>query len=596
MDNKKKWYKNKFLTMFIFGFIGFSLMTMYMSSGDETVKMQKITYSKFLDLIENKSIKEIELSNYDTEAVITLKNGNQYKFERYYADDSFIYDLKDQKVSIIIPEKKEVSILSKALGFFLTSIFPLLILFAFLLYMYRGSINKLGDMSDSYIQDVNGVKFEDVAGIDEVKSDMLELLDYLKNPAEYEKDGIKMPKGIIFHGPSGNGKTLLAKALANEAGVKFFSAGGSEFVEMIAGRGALKVRKLFEQASKEKFSIIFIDEIDAVGKKRSLSLNSNEEREQTLNQLLICMDGFKSNNVIVIAATNRLEILDEALLRPGRFDKHLYIGMPDISAREQLFKLYLKDKNVSSNIDIKTLAKMTIGFSGAEIANLVNQANHAKRKKNKKEIDMEILHEVRDTLVLGKEKKIELTEKDKKIIAYHEVGHAVIGLLRCEGYTIDKITMIPRDKSLGVTLQIADNDKYLHTEKELHSQICMSLGGRAAEDIFMGYITTGSSGDLDAATKIARSMIVNYGYMHTNKKETNSLGLMSFNSLDEMSSTAKLETEKFINEILSVEYNNALQLLQDNKELVEMLVKDLEEKETLHREDIYKIYKNYRNW
>ncbi|WP_427338407.1 ATP-dependent zinc metalloprotease FtsH [Caloranaerobacter sp. DY30410] len=426
------------------------------------------------------------------------------------------------------------------------------------------------------------VSFNDVAGLDEIKEELQEVIDFINNSEKYNKMGAKIPNGILFYGPPGTGKTLLAKAVAGETNSSFFYASGSEFVEKYVGVGAKRIRTLFEKAKKEAPSIIFIDEIDAIGSKRNP--DSNNEKDQTLNQLLIEMDGFnKTQTIIVIGATNRLDLLDEALLRPGRFDRHIYVGNPNVRAREEILKVHTKNKPLDSSVKIKEIAKKTHGFSGAQLANIANEAAIIAVRKNKTVIDIEDFNSAIERVIAGLElKHPSVLFKEKKIVAHHEAGHALIGkLLKVD--MIQKISIVPRGQALGYVLKFPDEDRYLHTKKELISKIMVLLGGRAAEEVIFSEITTGAKDDLSKATEIAQEMVCSYGM--------SSLGHIAIKEQYIKYNIDKIEKE--IKMIIDDCYKKTMKLIKENKIILIDIANYLLEYETIENNELEHIFSKY---
>ncbi|WP_207753511.1 ATP-dependent zinc metalloprotease FtsH [Sporosalibacterium faouarense] len=446
------------------------------------------------------------------------------------------------------------------------------------------TINAEKKKSDDKAKDDNkpDVSFNDVAGLDEVKEELQETIDFINNSEKYMKMGAKIPRGILFYGPPGTGKTLLAKAVAGETNSNFLYASGSEFVEKYVGVGAKRVRSLFEKAKKDAPSIIFIDEIDAIGTKRNLE--SNNEKDQTLNQLLVEMDGFNDNStVVVIGATNRLDLLDEALLRPGRFDRHIHIGNPNVRSREEILKVHTKDKPLDTSVNIKDIAKKTHGFSGAQLANIANEAAIIAVRNKKLKIDIVHFDSAIERVVAGLEvKHPSVLLKEKNIVAHHEAGHALIGkILKID--MIQKISIVPRGQALGYVLNFPDEDRYLVTKQELENKIKVLLGGRAAEEITFGEITTGASNDLEKATEIARQMVCTYGmssFGHVVIKEN-----YQYNQ-------SKIDSE--IKKILDYCLEDTLKILEDNKMILNDIASYLLEKESLTGDELDTIYKRYK--
>ncbi|MTI69772.1 MAG: ATP-dependent zinc metalloprotease FtsH [Firmicutes bacterium] len=431
-------------------------------------------------------------------------------------------------------------------------------------------------------QNKSDVSFNDVAGLDEVKDELQEIIDFINNSEKYKKMGAKIPKGILFHGPPGTGKTLLAKAVAGETNSSFFYSSGSEFVEKYVGVGAKRIRSLFEKAKKGAPSIIFIDEIDAIGCKRNM--DSNNEKDQTLNQLLVELDGFNKNNtVVVIGATNRLDLLDEALLRPGRFDRHIYVGNPNLNARKEIFKVHIKDKPIHSDVEIDALSKKTHGFSGAQLANIANEAAIIAVRNNKKLIDIDDFETAIERVVAGLEiKHPSVLLKEKNIVAHHEAGHALVGkLLNVD--MVQKISIVPRGQALGYVLKFPDEERYLHTQNELMCKIMVLLGGRAAEKIIFDEVTTGAHNDLKKATDIAEEMVCNYG-------------MSSFGNITIKNQYIKYNINKIEREIKAIIdecFEKSLCLIRENKIILKEIANYLLEKETITGEELKEIVEKH---
>ena len=447
-----------------------------------------------------------------------------------------------------------------------------------------------------YVQSTDGIHFHDVAGEDEAKESLQEIVQYLKDPSQYTAIGAQMPKGILLVGPPGTGKTLLAKAVAGESNVPFFSISGSEFVEMFVGMGASKVRDLFQQAKAKSPCIVFIDEIDAIGGKRSAgSFGGNDEREQTLNQLLTEMDGFEGNSgVIILAATNRPESLDPALLRPGRFDRRIPVELPDLKGREEILKVHAKKVRLADNVNFHTIARMASGASGAELANIINEAALRAVRSGRKVANQQDLEESVETVIAGYQKKnAVLTDKEKATVAYHEIGHALVAALQSHSAPVQKITIIPRTSgALGYTLQVEEHDKYLYSKEDLLNKICTYTAGRAAEEVEFGVITTGASNDIEQATKIARSLITQYGMdeqfgmVQLSQRNSRYLG-------DESTSTCSEKTleeiDKRVVALVQEQHDKAVALLRENKDKLNELAQFLYEKETITGEQFMDI-------
>jgi cell division protease FtsH len=475
-------------------------------------------------------------------------------------------------------------------------IIPIFIFFAIWMFLASrmqkgmGGVLGFGSAKGLIKSEKPNVKFDDVAGNEEAKEEVKEIVDFLKNPDRYIELGAKIPKGVLLVGPPGTGKTLLAKAVAGEADVPFFAVSGSSFIEMFVGVGAARVRDLFAQAKKEAPSIIFIDEIDAIGKSRAVGgpMGGNDEREQTLNQLLAEMDGFDSNEpVIVLAATNRPEVLDPALLRPGRFDRQVLVDKPDFKGRVEILKVHIKKIKAGKDVDLEEIARMTAGLAGADLANIVNEAALLAGRKNKKEVNQEDFIEAVERQIAGLEKKSRrLNEKDKKIVAYHESGHAVIAEITPEARKVKKVSIVPRGlAALGYTLNMPEEDKFLMQKKELIAEIDTLLGGRAAEEVFIGEISTGAANDLERATDIVKAMVRMYGMsdvagLMVLEKQTNRF-LGGFSTEREYSEKTQEEIDKFVKEFLAKRYEIVKEKLKKYAPVIEKMVKELYEKEVI---------------
>ena len=446
-----------------------------------------------------------------------------------------------------------------------------------------------------YVQSSDGIRFDDVAGEDEAKENLAEIVDYLHNPKKYTDVGASMPKGVLLVGPPGTGKTMLAKAVAGEAGVPFFSISGSEFVEMFVGMGASKVRDLFKQAKEKAPCIVFIDEIDAIGKKRDGQFSTNDEREQTLNQLLTEMDGFEGNNgVIILAATNRPESLDPALTRPGRFDRRVPVELPDLAGREAILKVHAKKIKTASDVDFHTIARMAAGTSGAELANIINEAALRAVRAGRTTVCQADLEESIEVVIAGYQKKNAiLSDQEKKVVAYHEIGHALVAAKQSHSAPVQKITIIPRTSgALGYTMQVEQNDKNLLTKEELEDKIATLTGGRAAEEVVFGQITTGASNDIEQATKLARAMITRYGM-------NEDFDMVAFETVTnqylggDTSLACSAETQQAIDQkvvaLVKRQHAKARKILEDNREALDRLAQYLYEKETITGEEFMQL-------
>lgn len=490
-------------------------------------------------------------------------------------------------------------------------IIPIFIFFAIWMFLASrmqkgmGGVLGVGSAKGLIKSEKPNVKFSDVAGNDEAKEEVVEIVDFLKNPERYIELGAKIPKGVLLVGPPGTGKTLLAKAVAGEADVPFFAVSGSSFIEMFVGVGAARVRDLFNQAKKEAPSIIFIDEIDAIGKSRAAGgmMGGNDEREQTLNQLLAEMDGFDSNEpVIVLAATNRPEVLDPALLRPGRFDRQVLVDKPDFEGRVQILEVHIKKIKAGKDVDLKEIAKMTAGLAGADLANIVNEAALLAGRKGKKEVNQEEFVEAVERQIAGLEKKSRrLNEKDKKIVAYHESGHAVIAEITPKARKVKKVSIVPRGlAALGYTLNLPEEDKYLMQKSELLAEVDTLLGGRAAEEVFIGEISTGAGNDLERATDILKSMVMIYGMTEVAglmvlEKQSNKFLGGGFAQNRDYSEKMQEEVDSFIKKTLEERYTHVKNKLKEYKPVIEKMVKELYEKEVIEGSVVREFIKEFEN-
>ena len=566
-------------------------------------QIKDVDYGTFISMTEKKEIKKVELQQQDNTILFTGKDGKTIYKTAMVNDPDLTKRLYEADVSFY---GEEIDQSSPILVNILSWVLPILFFVALGEYMSRKLMKRAGgknamsfgmgkSSAKIYVKSSEGIRFRDVAGEDEAKENLSEIVEYLHNPARYKEIGASMPKGILLVGPPGTGKTMLAKAVAGEANVPFFSMSGSEFVEMFVGMGASKVRDLFQQAKEKAPCIVFIDEIDAIGKKRDGQIGGNDEREQTLNQLLTEMDGFEDNTgVIILAATNRPETLDKALLRPGRFDRRVPVELPDLKGREDILKVHAKKIKVGDNVDYNKVARMASGASGAELANIVNEAALRAVRDGRKFATQADFEESIEVVIAGYQKKNRvLSNKEKLIVAYHEIGHALVAAKQTESAPVHKITIIPRTSgALGYTMQVDDGDHYLMTKEELANKIATFTGGRAAEELIFHSITTGASNDIEQATKLARAMISRYGMsedfdMVAMENVTNQY-LGGDSSLSCSFETQTLLDKKVV-ELVRMEHQKALKILQDNIGKLHELAKYLYEHETITGEEFMKI-------
>lgn len=566
-------------------------------------QIKDVDYGTFIQMTEDGQVGRVNIKEQSNTIVFTDKEEKTI-YQTAMVDDPDLTDrLYQAGVSFYGEEIKQTS---PIISFLMTWILPLLIfgvigeLLARQLMKKAGGKNAMSfgmgkSSAKIYVKSSDGIKFSDVAGEDEAKENLTEIVDYLHNPDKYKKIGASMPKGLLLVGPPGTGKTMLAKAVAGEANVPFFSMSGSEFVEMFVGMGASKVRDLFQQAKEKAPCIVFIDEIDAIGKKRDGQIGGNDEREQTLNQLLTEMDGFEGNiGVIILAATNRPETLDPALLRPGRFDRRVPVELPDLKGREEIIRVHAKKIRVGDNVDYSKIARMASGASGAELANIVNEAALRAVRDNREYATQEDLEESIEVVIAGYQKKNAiLTDKEKRIVAYHEVGHALVAAKQTNSAPVQKITIVPRTSgALGYTMQVEEGNHYLMTKDELENKIATLTGGRAAEEIVFSCVTTGASNDIEQATKLARSMITRYGMskdfdMVAMEAQTNQyLG-------GDTSLTCSAETQAMIDqkvvELVRKQHEKAAQILLENREKLDEISQYLYQKETITGEEFMQI-------
>ena len=562
---------------------------------------QEITYNKFLKMIDEKKVEKVEIKS-DRILITAKKESGDKVNKEYYTgrmnDDQLVEKLEKAKIDFNqeVPDTTSAIVAQYAMN-----IIPLVIFIALIVWMTR-KMSKGGGMmgigksnAKMYVEKQTGVTFKDVAGQDEAKESLQEVVDFLHNPGKYTSVGAKLPKGALLVGPPGTGKTLLAKAVAGEAKVPFFSLSGSAFVEMYVGVGASRVRDLFKQAQQMAPCIIFIDEIDAIGKSRDTQMGGNDEREQTLNQLLAEMDGFESNKGVLLAATNRPEILDPALLRPGRFDRRIIVERPDLKGRVEVLKVHSKDVKMDETVDLEAIALATSGAVGSDLANMINEAAINAVKNGRNAVSQADLFEAVEVVLVGKEKKDRvMNQEERKIVSYHEVGHALVSALQKDSEPVQKITIVPRTMgALGYVMQTPEEEKFLNTKKELQAMLVGMLGGRAAEEIVFDTVTTGASNDIEKATSVARAMITQYGM----SEKFGLIGLESvqnryldgrpvMNCGQETASEIDHEVMKMLKEA----YEEAKKLLSEHRESLDKIAAFLIEKETITGKEFMKIF------
>ena len=589
------YYMVAMLLVMLFNFIAMPWLSQY--------QIQEVDYNTFVSMTEKGEIGRAEIQEADNRILFTSKDEKTiYKTAMISTDSQLVQRLLDAGVSTSGEEIEQTSLLMNILSW----VAPILIFIALGQFMSRKLMQKMGggnsmmfNMGKSnakvYVKSAEGIRFEDVAGEDEAKENLTEIVNYLHDPSKYQEIGASMPKGVLLVGPPGTGKTMLAKAVAGEANVPFFSMSGSEFVEMFVGMGASKVRDLFKQAKEKAPCIVFIDEIDAIGKKRDGQIGGNDEREQTLNQLLTEMDGFEGNTgVIILAATNRPESLDPALTRPGRFDRRVPVELPDLKGREEILKVHAKKIKVAEDVDFNKVARMASGASGAELANIVNEAALRAVRDGRKFATQADLEESIEVVIAGYQKKNAImTDHEKRIVAYHEIGHALVAAKQTKSAPVQKITIVPRTSgALGYTMQVDEGNHVLMSKEEIENKIATFTGGRAAEEVVFGSVTTGASNDIEQATKLARAMITRYGMsddfdMVTLETVTNQyLG-------GDASLACSAETQTRIDQqvvaLVKREHQKALDILRENRTKLDELANFLYEKETITGEEFMGI-------
>ena len=564
-------------------------------------QVREVDYGTFMTMTEEKQIGQVEVQ--ESQILFTDKDSGQIYKTGVMDDPDLIYRLKD---SGAVFASEIVEQMSPFLSFLLSWLLPILIFVGLGQLMSRRMMSKAGGPNSMmfgagrssakiYVKSAEGIKFSDVAGEDEAKESLTEIVEYLHNPGKYREIGASMPKGILLVGPPGTGKTMLAKAVAGEASVPFFSISGSEFVEMFVGMGASKVRDLFRQAKEKAPCIVFIDEIDAIGKKRDGQMGGNDEREQTLNQLLTEMDGFEGNTgVIILAATNRPESLDPALTRPGRFDRRVPVELPDLKGREEILKVHAKKIKVADDVDFRQIARMASGASGAELANIINEAALRAVRDGRRFATQSDLEESIEVVIAGYQKKNAiLTDKEKWTVAYHEIGHALVAAKQNHSAPVQKITIIPRTSgALGYTMQVEEGNHYLMTKEEIENKIATYTGGRAAEEVVFGTISTGASNDIEQATKLARAMITRYGMSRDFDMvalETVRNQYLGGDASLTCSGETAAEVDRQVVDLVKKQHEKAASILLENREKLDELAKFLYEKETITGEEFMQI-------
>ena len=589
------YYMVAMLLVMLFNFIAMPWLSQY--------QIQEVDYNTFVSMTEKGEIGRAEIQEADNRILFTSKDEKTiYKTAMISTDSQLVQRLLDAGVSTSGEEIEQTSLLMNILSW----VAPILIFIALGQFMSRKLMQKMGggnsmmfNMGKSnakvYVKSAEGIRFDDVAGEDEAKENLTEIVNYLHDPSKYQEIGASMPKGVLLVGPPGTGKTMLAKAVAGEANVPFFSMSGSEFVEMFVGMGASKVRDLFKQAKEKAPCIVFIDEIDAIGKKRDGQIGGNDEREQTLNQLLTEMDGFEGNTgVIILAATNRPESLDPALTRPGRFDRRVPVELPDLKGREEILKVHAKKIKVAEDVDFNKVARMASGASGAELANIVNEAALRAVRDGRKFATQADLEESIEVVIAGYQKKNAImTDHEKRIVAYHEIGHALVAAKQTNSAPVQKITIVPRTSgALGYTMQVDEGNHVLMSKEEIENKIATFTGGRAAEEVAFGSVTTGASNDIEQATKLARAMITRYGMSDDFDMvalETVTNQYLGGDASLACSAETQTKVDQQVVALVKREHQKALDILRENRAKLDELANFLYEKETITGEEFMGI-------
>ena len=595
--NEVKQPKKPLLIFYVVMLVLMLLFNMFVLPAISKQQIQEVDYGTFMTMTENGEVGKVEIRS--NQILFTNKDGSLF-YRTGLMDDPGLVDRLHESGAEFASQIVEQA--SPFMSFILSWIVPIFIFLFLGQYLSKRLMDKSGgsgsmifNMGKSnakvYVKSSDGIHFSDVEGVDEAEENLKEIVDYLGNPSKYSEIGASMPKGVLLVGPPGTGKTMLAKAVAGEANVPFFSMSGSEFVEMFVGMGASKVRDLFKQAKEKAPCIVFIDEIDAIGQKRNGgNIGGNDEREQTLNQLLTEMDGFEGNTgVIILAATNRPESLDPALTRPGRFDRRVPVELPDLKGREAILKVHAKKVKTEGNIDYGKIARMASGASGAELANIVNEAALRAVRDGRKAASQRDFEESIEVVIAGYQKKNAiLSDKEKSIVAYHEVGHALVAAMQTHSAPVQKITIIPRTSgALGYTMQVEEGEHYLMSKEELESKIATLTGGRAAEELIFGSVTTGASNDIEQATKLARAMISRYGMGEFGMvaMETVTNQYLGGDTTLACSPETQAKIDKMVVELVAKQYDKAMTILKENKAVLDKIAQHLYEKETITGEE-----------
>ena len=600
--NEVKSPKKPLLYYYLLVLLGLLLFNLLAMPWISEHQIKEVDYNTFVSMVEKKEIGKVDIQEQDNRILFTDPEEKSIYKTAMVPDDDLVSRLLEAGISTSGTEIQQTSLLVSILGWVL----PLIIFIGLGQMLSRSLMKKMGggnsmmfNMGKSnakvYVKSAEGIKFDDVAGEDEAKENLQEVVNYLHDPSKYQDIGASMPKGILLVGPPGTGKTMLAKAVAGEANVPFFSMSGSEFVEMFVGMGASKVRDLFRQAKEKAPCIVFIDEIDAIGKKRDGQLGGNDEREQTLNQLLTEMDGFEGNTgVIILAATNRPESLDPALTRPGRFDRRVPVELPDLKGREEILKVHAKKIKIAEDVDFNKVARMASGASGAELANIVNEAALRAVRDGRRFATQADLEESIEVVIAGYQKKNAImTDHEKKIVSYHEIGHALVAAMQTHSAPVQKITIVPRTSgALGYTMQVEEGNHYLMTKEEMENKIATLTGGRAAEEVAFGSVTTGASNDIEQATKLARAMITRYGM-------SDDFGMVALETVTNQylggdaslacSADTQTKIDQQVVELVKREHDKAVDILTANREKLDRLAAFLYEKETITGEEFMHI-------